>query len=103
VVCAIAADNADNGWLGVTDVGLVATDRFECDAIIYCVRGASRRSFKYFNTTLLLLSQNPLTVLALQQHTHHVLLLLLLLSYAFIASSATTLIPTPFSIAISLQ
>jgi hypothetical protein len=38
VVCAIAADN---GWLGVTDVGLVVTDgrlvttdRFECDAII---------------------------------------------------------------------
>jgi hypothetical protein len=38
VVCAIAADNAANGWLGVTDVGLVATDRFECDAIISCAR-----------------------------------------------------------------
>jgi hypothetical protein len=38
VVCANAADNADNGWLGVTDVGLVTTDRFECDAIISCAR-----------------------------------------------------------------
>jgi hypothetical protein len=28
------------GWL-------VATDRFECDAIISCARGATRRSFKY--------------------------------------------------------
>ena len=35
VVCAIAADN---GWLEVTDVGLVATDRFECDAIISFAR-----------------------------------------------------------------
>jgi hypothetical protein len=40
VVCANAVDNADNdnGWLGVTDVGLVTTDRFECDAIISCAR-----------------------------------------------------------------
>jgi hypothetical protein len=45
VVCANAADNADNGWLRVTDVGLVVTDgrlvttdRFECDAIISCTR-----------------------------------------------------------------
>jgi hypothetical protein len=30
VVCAIAADN---GWLEVTDVGLVVTDRFECGGI----------------------------------------------------------------------
>jgi hypothetical protein len=29
-VCAIAADN---GWLEVTDVGLVVTDRFECGDI----------------------------------------------------------------------
>jgi hypothetical protein len=38
VVCANAADNADNGWLGITDVWLVTTDRFECDAIISCAR-----------------------------------------------------------------
>jgi hypothetical protein len=40
VVCANTVDNADNdnGWLGVTDVGLVTTDRFECDAIISCAR-----------------------------------------------------------------
>ena len=40
VVCANAVDNADNdnGWLGVTDVELVTTDRFECDAIISCAR-----------------------------------------------------------------
>jgi hypothetical protein len=39
VVCANAADSADNGWLGVPDVGLVTTDRFECDAIIIsCAR-----------------------------------------------------------------
>jgi hypothetical protein len=35
VVCANAADN---GRLGVTDVGLVTTDRFECDAIISFAR-----------------------------------------------------------------
>jgi hypothetical protein len=38
VVCANAADNADNGWLGITDVWLDTTDRFECDAIISCAR-----------------------------------------------------------------
>jgi hypothetical protein len=40
VVCANAADNADNdnGWLGITDVWLVTTDRLECDAIISCAR-----------------------------------------------------------------
>jgi hypothetical protein len=31
VVCAIAADNV---WLRVPDVGLVVTDRFECDATL---------------------------------------------------------------------
>jgi hypothetical protein len=35
VVCANAADN---GWLGITDVWLVTTDRLECDAIISCAR-----------------------------------------------------------------
>jgi hypothetical protein len=44
VVCANAADNADNdnGWLGITDVGLVTTDRFECDAIIISCARAGR-------------------------------------------------------------
>ena len=42
VVCANAADNADNGWLGITDVWLVTTDRFECDAIIISCARAGR-------------------------------------------------------------
>jgi hypothetical protein len=42
VVCANAADNADNGWLGITDVWLATTDRFECDAIIISCARAGR-------------------------------------------------------------
>ena len=42
VVCTNAADNADNGWLGITDVWLVTTDRFECDAIITSCARAGR-------------------------------------------------------------
>jgi hypothetical protein len=39
VVCANAADN---GWLEITDVWLVTTDRFECDAIIISCARAGR-------------------------------------------------------------